>query len=213
MRWFRQSVLVRVVGGFVLAALVLAFGGWLATGPFKEYPLSFDTAIRTAVRQMQSPMWAALFLTVTKLGSTIYLAIAGSVAGVIFIFMRWFRPLLLLILVMSGQAALHEGFKWLIERPRPAALINYKAVESYSYPSGHAIASLCLYFTIAWIITTQIENSAAKMGIWIFVGIVVFLIGASRVYIGVHYPTDVIAGFLAAAIWTTAVMSARKKQL
>jgi len=209
MRRLRESAVVRIVAGFIVAALVLALIGWLVTGRFREYPLSFDTSIRTAIRQMRSPMWASLFLTVTKLGSTIYLAIVGSVAGIIFIYMRWFRPVLLLILVMCGQAALDQGFKWLIARPRPPALIDYKTVESWSFPSGHALSSLCLYFTIAWIMTTQLENSAAKVGLWIFAAILVFLIGMSRVYIGVHYPTDVIAGFLAGAIWTTAVMAGK----
>ena len=213
MRWFLESAVVRVVAGFILAAAVLAFGGWLVTGQFREYPLSFDSGVRTAMRQMQSPMWASLFLTVTNFGSTIYLWIIGTVAGIIFIFMRWFRPLLLLMLVMSGQGALDQGFKWLIARPRPPALVNYKTLESFSFPSGHAIASLCLYVTIAWIITSQLENSAAKAGVWISAAILVFLTGASRVYIGVHYPTDVIAGFLAGAIWTTAVMSVGRRQL
>jgi len=213
MRWFRESAMVRVAVGFILAALVLAFLGWLVTGQFKEYPLAFDNTIRTAIRQMRSPMWATLFLTVTKLGSTIYLAIIGTVAGIVFIFMRWIRPLFPLILVMCGQAVLDHGFKWLIARPRPPALINYPTVESFSFPSGHAIASLCLYITIAWIVTTQIENSAVKIGIWIFAVVLVFLIGMSRVYIGVHYPTDVIAGFIAAGIWTAAVMTADRKPL
>ena len=153
------------------------------------------------MRQMQSPMWASLFLTVTNLGSTIYLWIIGTVAAIIFILMRWLRPLLLLMLVMSGQGALDQGFKWLIARPRPSALVNYKTLESFSFPSGHAIASLCLYVTIAWIITTQLENSAAKAGVWISAAILVFLTGASRVYIGVHYPTDVLAGWSAGLAW------------
>lgn len=211
--WLRESPIVRVVGGFVLAALVLAGIGWLVTGPYRDYPLAFDTAIRTAIRQMRSPMWASLFLTVTKLGSTLYLTIIGCAAGIVFIFMRWFRPLFLLILVMSGQAALHHGFKWLIARPRPSALINYPTTETFSYPSGHAVASLCLYFTVAWVVTSQIETSAAKAGIWIAAIVLVFLIGMSRVYIGIHYPTDVLAGFLAAMIWTAAVMSIDRKNL
>ena len=212
-RWLVNSAVVRIIGGFALAALVLAGIGWLVTGTYREYPLAFDTAIRTAIRQMRSPMWASLFLTFTKFGSTIYLAIIGSAAGIVFIFMRWFRPLFLLILVMSGQAALHHGFKWLIARPRPSALINYPTAESFSYPSGHAVASLCLYFTIAWIVTSQIETSAIKAGIWITAVVLVVLIGMSRVYIGIHYPTDVLAGFLGAMIWTAAVMSIDRKQL
>lgn len=211
--WLRKSAVVRVFGGFALAAIVLGAIGWFVTGSYHEYPLTFDTAIRTAIRQMRSPMWASLFLTVTKLGSTFYLSIIGCAAGIIFIFLRWFRPLFLLILVMGGQSVLHYGFKWLIARPRPPALISYREVESFSYPSGHAVGGLCLYIAIAWIVTTRIETSAAKAGIWIVAGALVFLIGMSRVYIGIHYPTDVLAGFLGAAIWTSAVMSIDRKAL
>lgn len=210
---FRESPIVRVLAGFVLAALVLGALGWLVTGPFREYPLALDSAIRTAIRQMRSPMWASLFLTFTKLGATVYLALIGCAAGIIFIFMRWFRPLVLLILVMSGQAALHHGFKWLIARPRPPAMINYPPVENFSYPSGHAVASLCLYFTIAWVAASQIENVSLKIVVWILAAILVFLIGMSRVYIGIHYPTDVLAGWLAAAVWTAAVLSIDRRPL
>ncbi|PYS99766.1 MAG: hypothetical protein DMF63_09680 [Acidobacteria bacterium] len=211
--WLRNSAIIRIVGGFVLAALVLAGIGWTVTGPYREYPLGFDNAIRNAIRQMRSPMWATLFLTVTKLGSTVYLAIIGCVAGIIFLFMRWFRPLLVLILVMSGQAALHHGFKWLIARPRPSALMTYPTAESFSYPSGHAVASLCLYFTIAWYVAATTDNSALKVIITILTAVLVFLIGMSRVYIGIHYPTDVLAGFLAAAIWTGAVLWIDRRRL
>ena len=213
MHWFRESSIVRVVGGFAFAALVLWGIGWLLTGPYREYPLGFDNAIRTAIRQMRSPMWAQLFLAVTKLGSTLYLTIIGCAAGIVFIFMRWFRPLLLLILVMCGQAALHHGFKWLIARPRPSVLISYPATESFSYPSGHAVASLCLYVTIAWYVAATTDNSAIKVIIAILTAVLIFLIGVSRVYIGIHYPTDVIAGFLAAMIWTAVVLSIDRKPL
>lgn len=211
--FLRESRLVRVVAGFALAALVLAAVGWLVTGPYRNFPGAFDASIRNSIRQMQSSMWTALFLAVSKLGSGLYLWVIGAAAGIVFIFLRWFRPLLLFILVMAGQAALHHGFKWLIVRPRPSAMINYRAIESFSFPSGHALSAACLYGMIAWIVTTQIETPAAKAGIWIFTVVLVFLIGMSRVYIGIHHPTDVLAGFLAAVIWTAAVTWADRKPL
>ncbi|MBA3352212.1 MAG: phosphatase PAP2 family protein [Blastocatellia bacterium] len=212
-RWLKESPFVRIVAGFALAALVLAALGWLVTGPHKGLIAGFDGSIRTAIRQMQSPMWTSLFLTVTKLGSTLYLAIIGSVVGLIFILLRWFLPLLIFIVVMTGQAALHHGFKWLIARPRPSSLISYREIESFSFPSGHAVASLCLYGTIAWIVASRIESPAVKAATAMVAVILIFLIGMSRVYIGIHYPTDVLAGFLAAAIWTAAVMSTDRKVL
>ena len=211
--WIRESPVVRVVVGFTVAALVLWGVGWLVTGTYRGWISPFDSSIRGAIRQMQSPMWATLLLTVTKLGSTIYLIIVGCVAGIVLIVLRWFKPLVLLIAVMAGQAALHHGFKWLVARPRPSALINYKDVESFSYPSGHAVAGLCLYATIAWFVSAGVESPASKAGVWIFAALLIFLIGLSRVYIGIHYPSDVLAGFLGAAIWTAAVLSIDRRAL
>jgi undecaprenyl-diphosphatase len=206
------SAVVRITAGFLLAALVLAAAGWFLTGPLRSYPGTFDTAVRGMIRQLQSPMWTSLFLAFTKLGSTLYLTIVGCTAGVVFIVLRWFRPLMLFIVAMAGQAALHHGFKWLFARPRPQAMIAYPVAEGFSFPSGHALSALCLYGTIAWFVTNRLENPALKAGVWIMTVVLVFLIGASRAYIGIHHPSDVIAGFLAAAIWTAAIASADERQ-
>src|SRR5687768_8351360 len=107
--WFRESPIIRVVVGFTVAALVLWGIGLLLTGTYRGWISPFDSSIRGAIRQMQAPMLTALLLAATKLGSTIYLFIVGSVVGIILIFLRWFKPLVLLIVVMAGQAALHHG--------------------------------------------------------------------------------------------------------
>ena len=212
-RWFTKSAVVRIVAGFALAAIVLYALGLLVTGPYKDLVAGFDSNIRYFMRQIQSPMWTTLLLAVTRLGSTVYLIIIGSIAGIVFLALRWFRPFFLFVLVMSGQAALHHGFKWLIGRPRPSALINYRDVDGSSFPSGHAIAGLCMFGALAWLIATRYENAAVKATIAIFTVVLIFLIGMSRAYIGIHYPTDVVAGLLAGAIWTAAVMSADRRPL
>ena len=204
---------MRIVAGFALAAFILAALGWWATGPYRAPVSEFDSTIRHFMRQIQSPMWATLLLTVSKLGSTLYLLVIGCIAGIAFLALRWFRSFVLFIVAMAGQAALHHGGKWLIARPRPPALITYRAAEGFSFPSGHALSALCMYGILAWIITLRMENPAAKVGIWIFTLVLVFLIGMSRTYIGIHYASDVIAGFLAAAIWTAAVMSAERRSI
>lgn len=209
--FLRTSTIVRIIAGFAIAAGLLLLLGWLVTGPGRAYAAAFDSSIRSSIRQMHSPLWTSLFLTVTKLGSTLYLAIIGSVAGIAFLYLRWFRPLWLLIVTMAWQSILHNGAKLLIARPRPSAMLSYPAVEGYSFPSGHALSALCLYASLAWLITNRLENSAIKAGIWIAMLVLVFLIGLSRVYIGIHHSTDVLAGWLAAAIWTAAVISTDRK--
>ena len=210
-QFIRTSAVVRILFGFVLAAGLLMLLGWLVTGPGRSYASAFDGPIRSSIRQIQSPLWTSLFLTFTKFGSTIYLVIIGSIVGLAFIYVRWFRPLWLFIITMAGQAILHNGAKLLIARPRPSAMLAYPAAESFSFPSGHALSALCLYASVAWLVTNRLENSAVKVGVWVFALLLICLIGLSRLYIGIHHPTDVLAGWLAAAIWTVAVISTDKK--
>lgn len=211
--YIRTSPIIRIALGFLLAGSVLLLIGWLVTGPARPYAATFDGSIRSSIRQMQSPLWTSLFLPLTKFGSTIYLIIAGSIVGIAFIYHRWFWALWLFIVAMAGQAMLHNGAKFLIARPRPSAMLNYQPIESFSFPSGHALSSLCLYASVVWLITNRLENSAIKAALWIVMAILVLLIGLSRLYIGVHFPTDVLAGWLAAAIWTAAVVSTDRKPL
>jgi undecaprenyl-diphosphatase len=208
-----KSSLFRIIAGFAIAALFLWAVGTLVTSPYKWTVAVFDSNIRHAMRQIQSPMWSSLLLTLTKLGSTWGLVIVGSIVGLALIVQKRFRSLELLILLMAGQAVLHHGFKWLIARPRPPALLAYKDIESSSFPSGHAIGILCLFSAAAWMLTEQVESPAIKALIAIFAGLIIFLVGMSRVYIGIHYPTDVLAGFIGAGIWTVAVLSLDRRKL
>jgi undecaprenyl-diphosphatase len=91
--------------------------------------------------------------------------------------------------------------------------MSYRDIDSTSFPSGHAVAALAMYGAIAWIVATRVDNAAAKFGIAAAAIILIFLVGMSRAYIGVHYPTDVVAGFVAAFIWTAVVMSLDRRPL
>lgn len=211
MRRIFQSALFRIILGFALASLLLAVCGWIVTGPYKWIVAGFDTNVRYAMRQIQSPMWTSVLIAATRIGSLWGLSIIGGITAIVFILLRWFRPLMLLCVTMLGQGILHLGFKALFERPRPPALLSYKIEESFSFPSGHSIAAMSFFGAVAWLVATRNENAAAKFGIAIFAAVMIFLIGLSRVYIGVHYPSDVVAGFLAAGIWTAGVMSADRR--
>ncbi|MBA2736501.1 MAG: phosphatase PAP2 family protein, partial [Pyrinomonadaceae bacterium] len=77
--------------------------------------------------------------------------------------------------------------------------------ESYSFPSGHSLYAVCFYVGLAWLITSRLNNRPARILIWIFAVFLCLLIGLSRIYLGVHYPSDVIAGFAAAIVWLSTV--------
>jgi undecaprenyl-diphosphatase len=97
------------------------------------------------------------------------------------------------------------ALKHTFHRARPIGFFGISP-SSYSFPSGHALGSLCFYGVLAAILSARVRGRAARFCIWIAASILVTLIGFSRIYLGVHYPSDVIAGYCAAAVWVGMVV-------
>jgi undecaprenyl-diphosphatase len=91
-------------------------------------------------------------------------------------------------------------------RDRPSPFFDTPLPSSYSFPSGHALCSLCFYGSLAWIYAAHVRSKLAQASMWLLSALLIFLIGLSRVYLGVHYPSDVLAGYAAAFVWFSAVI-------
>ena len=110
----------------------------------------------------------------------------------------------LFLMVIAGEIVLDLGFKAFFERARPDLIFDYKIPDTYSFPSGHAIASASFYGILAVIFARRLKSNKAKASVWAAAVTLIFVVGLSRVYFGVHYPSDVVAGWLAAAVWVFA---------
>jgi undecaprenyl-diphosphatase len=203
----RQAFVLRLSLGLFSAALLLVIFGWLISGPLAAPAGSFDESIRASIVQTATSAITEAMRVITRLGSTIVLTAVGTIALIIFVFLRRKREIVIFLIAMAGQILLHYSLKASFQRPRPEPLFDYPIGESYSFPSGHALASFCVYGILAWLITRRMKGSALKYSIWLIAGVLILLIGFSRIYIGVHYATDVFAGYMAALIWTLAVAS------
>jgi len=104
-----------------------------------------------------------------------------------------------------GAGILNTTLKLTFRRPRPVPFFNLLPPESFSFPSGHSLASFCFFGALAVIFSARIRNRSIHILVWTVASVVVFLIGLSRIYLGVHYTTDVLAGFTAALIWVMVV--------
>ena len=105
----------------------------------------------------------------------------------------------------AGALALDMTLKYAYHRTRPIAYFG-AAPLSYSFPSGHALCSFCFYGVMAGLLSARIKSLAWRVAIWIAAAVLVIAIGLSRIYLGVHYPSDVLAGYLAAAVWVGTVI-------
>ena len=97
--------------------------------------------------------------------------------------------------------------KYAFHRPRPAPFFG-AVPHTYSFPSGHSLMSFCIYGVLAGLLSHRIRSAAVRIMVWILAAALVAAIGVSRIYLGMHYPSDVIAGYLAAAVWVSASLAA-----
>jgi len=196
--------------GFIAAAILLTLIGWLATADITQGIIrDFDSAIGERVRSFASPNMTVAMKLVTRLGSTLVLLVLGSAAVAVILYQRRLKAIGVFLLAMIGQAVLHHGFKFIVGRERPDAILNYVVDDSPSFPSGHALASAAFYFSLAFLFVSSNTKTPTRVGVWLFTIVLVLFIGASRIYFNVHFPTDVLAGIGAGAIWAWFATSAR----
>ncbi|WP_241557131.1 phosphatase PAP2 family protein [Croceibacterium ferulae] len=196
------------LGALAAAVLVVtATGATLAHGA----QFGFDRAILLALRTPDDlavpagPGWLRqVMVDVTALGGRTVLTIAVLLAvGFLLAIRRPFSAALVAAGTVSGSVAVQIG-KRLVGRERPALIDHLVEVGSASFPSAHAANSAIIYLTLALTIMQIIPRPSVR---WYLSGAtiaLVLLIGTSRVYLGVHWPSDVLAGWAAGALWALA---------
>jgi undecaprenyl-diphosphatase len=191
--------------GMATAIAALVFFGWLADEVLEGETRHFDDVTRAAVHTLASPALTSAMRGISFLGSTLFLTVATIMACAWFALRKWGREAKLFALTMIGASLLNTTLKLTFQRPRPVPFFNLTAPETYSFPSGHALASCCFFAGLAAILSGRIKSRRTRTIVWIAAATMFLLIGLSRIYLGVHYTTDVIAGFAAALIWILVV--------
>lgn len=169
---------------------------------FGNETTKLDARIIQWVEQNVNEGTVTFFATITHLGSTLAIAIIG----IFFLFILWWRNKRFLeVTVFIGALLLGNGLnsflKDLIGRPRPASA-PIDLIGSYSFPSGHTMASTILYLLIAYILTKEMNSQLKKVLTFTVAAILIFFIGISRVIVQAHYLTDIIGGFAFGFIFT-----------
>ena len=147
--------------------------------------------------------------TITQLGGAIFL-ITLMIILLIVIKNKKIGILIWINLVIS--TIMNQLLKHLIQRPRPT---EFRIIDEsgYSFPSGHSMVSMAFYGFLIYLIYKKVENKYLKWTLISLISILVILIGISRIYLGVHYTSDVLAGFLISIIYLVIYINVIKKYL
>jgi undecaprenyl-diphosphatase len=202
MHWRSETWLV-----LTIAVLLFAFG-LVAQEVSEGESMTFDRDVMFALRNPANPsvpvgpVWLQeTARDVTSLGSTIVLGIITfAVVGYLFLARRSAVAWLMLSAVLGG-VALNNLLKFAFARPRPDFVTHAARVFTTSFPSGHATLSAITYLTVGALLARIHPSLAIRIYLMLVAVFLILLIGMSRIYLGVHYPTDVLGGWCVGAAW------------
>lgn len=177
--------------GFILIAALVMLGG----------TASFDRFVIHIVQSAESPPLTALAKGLSLVGSS-KLAIGISLLTMVILFfaLKHRMELALFLWVGLGSQLLNTLLKMWFHRERPSV---HRLIEQtgYSFPSGHSMAAFSLYGAIAYLLWRHMRNRRERFMLILFTVLMTGGIGWSRVYLGVHYPSDVVGGYAASGAW------------
>ncbi len=184
---------VGAAGIAVVLLIGLAIGHW---------PFAFDRAIIIGLRDWGGPSWLPkVAADVTALGGGVILTIVVLLAtGLLAVQRLWLSAAATLAASISGGLVV-SLVKTEVARPRPDLVDHLVQVSNMSFPSGHSANSAIVYLTLAGLASQVTVSAAARRYILVMAILMVGAIGCSRVYLGVHWPSDVLAGWSFGTLW------------
>ncbi|HEU5305473.1 MAG TPA: phosphatase PAP2 family protein [Gemmatimonadales bacterium] len=194
-----------IVIGLLIAGGALALFTWLGREILEGEILAFDDGFRMLVHQQASPRVTAFMRAASLYGGPAVLIPAGLLAAGAFLVRGWQRGALLAVITLGGAGLLNGLLKLSFARVRPAAFFDYPLPGSPSFPSGHALYAASVFGGLAALLSARLRHPALQGLVWLAAIGLTALVGLSRIYLGVHYPSDVLAGYSIAVIWVAAV--------
>jgi membrane-associated phospholipid phosphatase len=214
LRWLLRRVTpgeylgLHLTVGLLLAVGCLWFFGDLAEDVVtNDWLVRFDQTVAVVLHRSAIPALTTFFVVVTATGSVEVLALLGLIVAVIYGLRGRWLPVGTGLAGLAGGAVLNQLLKELFARPRPSFADPLLSETSYSFPSGHAMLSLVVYGVLAYFAVLALQTWRAKTAVVFGIALLVVLIGVSRMYLGVHYFSDVLAGFAAGGMWLSALIT------
>ncbi|NEQ29125.1 MAG: phosphatase PAP2 family protein [Microcoleus sp. SIO2G3] len=192
--------------GLGIAGLALWAFAQIADEVMEQETLTFDRNILLALRVWHRPWLDRLAIFITDLGDPWTLAISSGILALLLLWRKHQIEAIVLTVATSGAIGLNVLLKAFFDRPRPELWNRLVNVRYHSFPSGHAMVSMVVLGIIAYWLAVRYSHHRsiifAVTALWILAT------GLSRLYLGVHWPTDVIAGYAAGLVWlVTCILS------
>lgn len=167
--------------------------------------LDFDNWMAALIMGLRSERLTPFMADLSALGSLSVLCVLMLAITLAFSILRDYRGLLVLNLTAIGSGLWIRTLKELFGRDRPAVSDHLSDFSGLSFPSGHTMAAASVYFALAYYLGRKLKSWPAEVAVYSFALVLIFTVGITRVYLGVHYATDVLAGMSGGIIWSSSL--------
>jgi undecaprenyl-diphosphatase len=167
--------------------------------------INFDNKVLKKLQEVRSASLNQSMIDITALGSSSVIVLFTILIVTILVAHKNWNGLLYLFIILLGASILPEFLKNYFMRERPDILGRLTNVSSSSFPSGHSFGATVSYFSLAFLLSREVKNIKLEILYYFLAAIIVVMVGISRMYLGVHYPTDVIGGISSGLIWFSIV--------
>ena len=202
----RKLAALLLLTGLVFAVAVMLAMAELHEETGEPYFMRLDQVGMQAIHAHDSPALTRVAFTLSWIGSPATLVPVVGCTGILLWKRRLRRDAVLLVAGMTGAAVLDTVLKLHFRRVRPDVPWAFVTEHSFSFPSGHSAGAVVLYGVVTYLVWKHLRTAWQRIGVVAAGLLIVAGIGASRVYLGVHYPTDVAAGYLVGLMWLVPVI-------
>ena len=196
-----------LVGGIIVAAIGTFLFAELAEHVMAGSTQAFDEAALRWIGNHHSPALDDAMLEITALGTSAVVIMIVGVAGLFLSLTRHKYSALLLLVATVGGTLLDTVLKLKFGRPRPHVFAWGTHAAMSSFPSGHAMSATIVYSTVAYLAARLQKRMWARWATMLLAAVIIVMIAISRMYLGVHYPSDVLAGAIVGLSWAAFCMA------
>jgi membrane-associated phospholipid phosphatase len=203
----KKNGLYLTIGTTLSAAFLFIFFNFIEDIFDKSSLFIFDKNVINIIESIRTPFFNKIMAFITYMGNSYAIIILFLFVMMLLIILKKFRYMFSLLISLSGSAVFVLLIKNIIGRQRPPIENALIVLKDFSFPSGHSYMAVAFYGLVIYFIFDMLKNNKSKYLILVFGIIFVLSLGFSRLYLGVHWPSDVFAGFAAAISLITAIIT------
>lgn len=198
-----RELSLRLFFTWIVCIILTGFFAFIARAIRLQTIQNFDNPVIDFVQGAEAPWLTTLMRAFTTIGSTTVVVLLTIFALTLLLWKKHRAQAMLLVAVLAGTGILNQVLKFVFKRERPDfhRLID---IGGYSFPSGHTMMAFSLYTILAYIVWRNLRSAGSRLITFLLAAGMIGMIALSRIYLGVHFPSDIVGGVLVSSVWLIA---------